>query len=294
MSQATRTQVVPGPEIHEHRGVVGLSTMSRVTLGLTAVAGLFAFAWPLLVPAGSELPATTAPLVFALVLPFILLVVLSELGSSGMDAKGLAMLGVLTAICAALRPLGAGTAGIELVFFPMIIAGRVFGPGFGFALGSLSMFASAILTGGVGPWLPYQMVAAGFVGLGAGVLPRAARGWREIVMLCGYSAVAAFVYGWLMDFAFWPFGIGPDTQFSFDPMAGPLENLHTFVLYNAVTSMGWNLGRAVTSVVMIAILGRPLLTILRRARRAAHFTPVAGEKPATGSSPGVGNNRGLG
>ena len=82
------------------------------------------------------------------------------------------MLGVLTAIGAALRPLGAGVAGIETVFFLLVLAGRVYGPGFGFVLGTTTMFASALLTGGVGPWLPFQMLASGWVGLGAGLLPR--------------------------------------------------------------------------------------------------------------------------
>ena len=53
---------------------------------------------------------------------------------------------------AALRPLGAGTAGVELVFFLVILSGRVLGAGFGFVLGALTLFASALITSGVGPW----------------------------------------------------------------------------------------------------------------------------------------------
>lgn len=251
---------------------VPLSWMSRLTLIVTAIAGLVAFAWPLVVPPTSTMPATQAPLVFALILPFVLVVILAELGSSGMDAKSLAMLGVLMAIGAVLRPLGAGTAGLELIFFPIIIAGRVFGPGFGFALGNLTLFASALLTGGVGAWLPYQMVAAGFVGMGAGLLPKASRK-VEILVLSLYGAFTGFAFGWLMDFAFWPFGIGPQTQFSFDPAAGPLRNLWVFVLFNLATSMGWNLGRSLTTVLMIVVLGPSLLVILRRAVRRAKFGP---------------------
>ena len=125
-------------------------------------AGLAVFVWPLLI---SPRPAaaghtTDAPLIFVLTLPVLVLVVLAELSSGGIDAKALALLGVLSAVNAALRPLGAGTAGIETVFFLLVLAGRVFGPGFGFVLGSTSLFASALLTAGVGPWLPFQMLAA--------------------------------------------------------------------------------------------------------------------------------------
>ena len=58
-----------------------------------------------------------------------------------MDAKAVAMLGVLAAVGAALRPLGAGTAGLEPMFFLLILGGRVFGPGFGFVLGAVTLFA---------------------------------------------------------------------------------------------------------------------------------------------------------
>ena len=115
------------------------------------------------------------PLLFTLLLPLVLMVVLSELADGGIDAKAVAMLGVLTAVGAALRPLGTGVAGFEPVFFLLVLAGRAFGPGFGFVLGATTLFASALTTGGVGPWLPFQMLAAAWVGVGPGLLPAAAR-----------------------------------------------------------------------------------------------------------------------
>ncbi|MBK8461608.1 MAG: ECF transporter S component [Nigerium sp.] len=245
---------------------------ARVMLVLTAVVGLIAFAWPLFFTPGSAVDPLQAPLLFALVLPLVLAVVVSELTGNGMDVKGLALLGVLSAVGAVLRPIGTGTAGMEPIFFLLILGGRAFGPGFGFAQGAITMFASALLTAGVGPWLPYQMVAAGFVGLGGGFLPRA-RGRVELALLAAWGLVSAFVYGWLMDFAFWPFGIGPSTQFSFDPHADIAANLHTFVLYNLATSMGWNLGRALTTVALIVLLAPGLLHVLRRAARRAAFAP---------------------
>src|SRR6266511_2480570 len=125
------------------------------------------------------------------------------------------MLGVLSAINAALCPLGAGTAGIETVFFLLVLAGRVFGPGFGFPLGSTSLFASALLTAGVGPWLPFQMLAASWVGLGAGLLPRHATGRAEVAMLAVYAAVSAYAYGFCVNIWFWPFSPAADTQRSY-------------------------------------------------------------------------------
>ncbi len=243
---------------------------SALALGLAVIAGAVAFGWPLFLrPEGSASPIQ-APIVLALVLGLVLSIVLAELVAGGLDVKALAMLGVLAAVGSILRPLSAGTAGFELVFFLLILAGRVFGAGFGFALGVITLFASALITSGVGPWLPYQMLAAGFVGLFAGWLPRAS-GRAELVLLAGYGMVSAFAYGWLMDFSFWPFALGDGTQLSFDPSATPLQNLHRFVLFNLATSMGWNLGRALTNAVVILLVGAPLLRLLRRTARRASF-----------------------
>lgn len=90
-------------------------------------------------------------------------------------------------------------------------------------------------------------------------------------MLGLYGVVGGFVYGWLMDLAFWPFSVGNASALSFDPTIGARANLHRFVLFNAATSMGWNLGRALTNLVLIWVLGPSVLRILRRASRRANF-----------------------
>ena len=247
------------------------SPRSVVMLVIAGVMSLLAFCWPLIIKPGAGLQGSAlTPLIFALILPLVLAVVVSELGHHDLDVTSLAMLGVLSAVGAAVRPLGAGTAGIETVFFLVIIAGRVFGPGFGFVLGNTTLFTSALLTSGIGPWLPYQMLAAGFVGLGAGLLPRA-RGWAEVGLLATFGAIAAFVFGALMDLAFWPFALGGESQLSFDPDASVATNLHHFALYNLATSLGWNLGRALTNVVLLLLLAPPLLRVLRRAARRGNL-----------------------
>ena len=258
--------------------VLRISTRSAVVLALASLAGLAAFFWPLFVPARPEAIARTAeaPLIFAVILPVLVAVVVAELTSGGLDTKALAMLGVLSAINAALRPLGAGTAGIETVFFLLVLAGRVFGPGFGFLLGSTSLFSSALLTAGVGPWLPFQMLAASWVGLGAGFLPCRVTGRAEIAMLAAYAAVSAYAYGFAMNMWFWPFSAAADTQLSYVAGAPLLSNLHRFVLFTVTTSsLGWDTGRAVTNGVAVAVLGAAVLGTLRRAnRRAAFDAPV--------------------
>ncbi|MEE6262736.1 ECF transporter S component [Plantactinospora sonchi] len=260
-----------------HRSLVRLRARNSVVLVLASAAGLAMFLWPLFTtPVPTAMAhSSDAPLVFVVILPVMIAVVLSELTSGGIDTKALAMLGVLSAVNAALRPLGAGTAGIETVFFMLVLAGRVFGPGFGFVLGCTSLFASALLTAGIGPWLPFQMIASAWVGLGAGLLPRRVRGRAEIAVLAGYGIFAAYFFGFLMNMWFWPY-VSQGTQLDFvagDPL---LDNLHRFAVFTLTTStLGWDTGRALTNTVVILLAGPAVLAVLRRAaRRAAFDDPV--------------------
>jgi energy-coupling factor transport system substrate-specific component len=244
-------------------------------VALVSVAGLVAFCWPLVASPGSGLAhGSDAPLVFALVLPMLLAVVLAEISEGGMDVKALAMLGVLAAVGAALRPLGAGTAGLETVFFLLVLGGRVFGAGFGFVLGATTLFASALVTGGVGPWLPFQMLAAAWVGWGAALLPPL-RGRAEVLLLAAYGALAGLAYGLLLNLSFWPFTTGMGGELSFVAGAPVGDNLHRFLVFTLATSLAWDLGRALTTGLLVIVTGRPVLGALRRAaRRAAFEEPV--------------------
>ena len=252
--------------------VVRIGLRPAVAITLSSLAGLAMFMWPLLWhSSGGGAHRVDAPFIFILIMPALVAVVIAELSEGGMDAKTLAMLGVLSALGAALRPMGAGTAGIETVFFLLVLAGRVYGAGFGFVLGATTMFASSLLTGGVGPWLPFQMLGAAWVGMGAGLLPRAT-GKAEIALLASYGAVGSYVFGFLLNLFFWPFATGATGSLSFVPGAAMVTNLHRFVLYCLATSTwGWDTGRALTTILAIVIVGPALLVAMRRASRKAAF-----------------------
>ena len=247
-------------------------------LVLASLAGLMMLCWPLLLNAQPG-ERVEPPFLFLALLPLVMVVVLAEMGEGGMDSRVLAVLGVLSAINAVTRGLGAGTAGIEMVFFLLVLGGRVFGAGFGFALGCTSLFASALLTAGVGPWLPFQMICAAWVGMGAGFLPRRVGGRAEIAMLVAYAVVASYLYGLLMNLSYWPFTLGivvPGNEGSLAYVAGApvLENAHRFLVYTLLTSTGgWDTGRAITTGVAIVVLGPAILTTLRRAARRAVVRP---------------------
>ncbi|MFK4064361.1 ECF transporter S component [Streptomyces sp. NPDC029674] len=277
-----------GPAVSRGRGgrarPIRLGPRSVAALALVSAVGVVAFGWPLLAGGGSGLSdhAQDAPWLFAALLPLLLAVVVATIADVGLDAKAIAMLGVLAAAGAALRPLGAGTAGIEPMFFLMVLSGRVLGPGFGFVLGAVSMFASALLTGGVGPWMPFQMLSMGWVCMGAGLLPGPAtlRGRRELWLLAAYGAVSSVLYGTVMNLQGWPYLGGLATGVSFVPGDPLADNLGRFVAYCLATSLGWDLPRAVVTVLLSLALGPAVLKALRRAtRRAAFEAPVTFEAP---------------
>jgi energy-coupling factor transport system substrate-specific component len=251
---------------------VRLRPRAAVAIALASLLGFVAFWWPFVIPPGSIAANRMAPLLFGLLLLLVLAVLLAEVADGGIDAKAIAMLGVLSAISAALRPLGAGTAGIETSFFLLVLAGRVFGPGFGFTLGCTSLFASALLTGGVGPWLPYQMFGCAWVGMVAGLLPRA-RGRIEIGLLAAYGAVAAYAYGFAINLSFWPFAADPNSSIGYVPGLPVDQQLHRYLVFDATTSLAWDTGRAITTALLVALTGPAVLGALRRAARRAAFAP---------------------
>lgn len=261
---------------------IRLRPRAALALVLASLAGAVAFGWPFLAgPDWTLEQSRNAPIYFAGLLLVVLAVILAELSDHGLDARTVAMLGVLSAMGAAVRPLGAGTAGIETMFFLLILAGRVFGPGFGFVLGNTAMFASALLTGGVGPWVPYQMLGAAWVAAGAGLLPPL-RGRGELGVLAIYAAFCGLFYGVLLNMSFWPFSLGTDTSISFQPGDPVSENLRRLFAFSFGTSLGWDIGRAITTVVLVLLAGPVLLRTMRRAARRARFDPTPAHQESSG------------
>jgi len=184
--------------------------------------------------------------------------------------------------------LGAGTAGLEPMFFLVVIAGRVLGRGMGFVLGALAVLVGAFLTGGVGPWAPFQMIAAGWVGFGAGSLPRASGRPERVVLAC-YGLVAGLLYGLVMNLWFWPFlTSGAPAGMAFVPGEPVAANISHYAAFYLATSLSWDLPRGVLTAVLVLVAGRPVLASLRRGTRRAAFGAtgqfVRGKAPVSDDS----------
>jgi len=230
--------------------------------------GLLAFVWPFVLPlVGRTAHRANAPVILVGLLLLLGAVLFVELGRGGMGPKAVALIGVLGAAMVALR-LPGFVAGFSAMFIVVLVAGNAFGPGFGFLLGALGMFASGLFVGGLGPWLPFQMVAVGWVGAGAGLMPRGAGvSWRvRIGALAAYGFIAGYLFGAVMNLWVWPF-VTSGSSVSWDPAAGAAVNLHHYLTYYLATSFAWDTFRAVGSAALVLALGRPLLGALDRAAR---------------------------
>jgi energy-coupling factor transport system substrate-specific component len=251
------------------------SWRGHVAMGLVMLVGVVAFGWPFLAAPGSQLNelghSADASLVFVAVMGLLALVVLAELASGGMDAKTVAVLGVLAAAGGALRVLSAGTAGLEPMFFLLVVAGRALGTVRGFLMGALALLASAFLTAGIGPWTPFQMLCCGWVAMGAAALPRVSVS-AERWLLAAYGLACGLAYGAVMNLWFWPFmGSSAPTGAGFVPGAGAAVNLQHYAVFYVLTSLAWDLPRGILTAVLTYAASRPLLRALRRSVRTARF-----------------------
>ena len=260
--------------------------LSILTYSLTTGVGIAAFLYPFWLPALAQSADQQmahdgdSALMLTLLVGLCLAVLLLEVQSQGVSAKAVALLGVLVAINAVLRFAEAavpGPGGFSPIFPLIILGGYVLGARFGFLLGVLTLLVSAILTGGVGPWLPYQMFTAGWVGLSA-PLCRPLVKWLggprskgEIAVLAVFGGYWGLLYGAIMNIWFWPFALGP-AQMYWQPGVGPLETLQRYLVFYAVTSLLWDLGRMVGNMLLIALAAPAVLRVLRRFQLRFAFT----------------------
>lgn len=278
--------VGPAPRrVATPRRTTAAAPLRHIALLAANIAALAAFSWPLVASAVPEQAHAAVPFIALALAPVAVLVVFAALDGSVRSAHTLALLAVLAAIGAAIRIAGTGVGGVEALFVLLILAGRAYGARFGLLLGAAAVALSALVWGGVGPWLPFQMFACGWVGAVAGLLPRGARGRTEIALLCGYGIAASYVFGLLMNLWFWPFAVGSGTGISYVPGGSLSENLGSFLVYSLLTSTaGWDTLRAVTTVLGLVLVGRPILAALRRAKPV---TPASALHPVV-PAPRVG------
>jgi energy-coupling factor transport system substrate-specific component len=267
----------PGTSEPRDLALLSRTVLNAAILAVASLIGLGSFLYPFLLPerapaAGAMAHANDAPLIFVALVLLCLGAVLSSLSAGSMNAKLVAVLGILTAANAVLRGIP-GPGGFTLVFVLPILCGYVYGPTFGFLLGVFSLAVSAFIGFGIGPWLPYQMFSAGWVGMLSGWLPRFRRHPRaEVVMLALWGMLLGLAFGALMNVWFWPYVLSStQSQMYWEPSLGFLETLRRYLLFYGVTSLWWDLVRAAGNLLLLLIFGVPVLRLLRRFQQRFFF-----------------------
>lgn len=220
------------------------------------------------------------PIIQSVLLGLCLLVLIYIVQGNRLNTKVIALLGILVAFNAALRFIEVGIpgpGGFSPVFFLIIMTGYVFGAQFGFLMGALTMLVSAIITGGIGPWLPGQMLSAGWVGISAALLapvlmliknnPKISSKTNyqkiELSVLIIFGFIWGIAYGVIMNLWTWPYIIGPQNQFITNGM-NISSMVDKYLSYYVVTSLIWDISRSFGNAIILLALGIPTLKALRR------------------------------
>ena len=132
----------------------------------------------------------------------------------------------------------------------IILTGLSLGPFCGGATGALTAFVSNILLG-QGPWTPFQMLAWGLIGVGAGYMGKN-KLTSSLTATCVYGVMSAFFYSVLTDFSSLYYTLGSVTLRDFGLML--------------LTGLSFNISHAVCNVIFIILLYHKFLQKLTRIR----------------------------
>jgi energy-coupling factor transport system substrate-specific component len=254
--------------------------ISTTLLGILAL--IYPFLFPAITQSTSPGKARSAemPIMLTALVGLALLVLLYEVQGDKLNTRMIALLGILIAINSTLRFIEVGIpgpGGFSPIFFLIILTGYLFGGSFGFLMGSLTLFVSALMTGGIGPWLPSQMFAAGWVGMSAALLPPlinwlgrfhkySNEKWErriELGILMVFGFLWGLLYGVIMNLWSWPYFSGPADQF-WTAGIGTVEIIQRYLSYYLLTSLVWDIARGIGTVLILLAFGIPVLRALRR------------------------------
>ena len=257
----------------------GSRVIENLALVASSLIGMLAFALPFLTSmssraiGGDTTRSVEGSLLLGAMIASVLIVTVAELvrdPGAGNLSRSVALLGALVAVDAALRLIPT-FLGASPIFALIILVGYVFGSRFGFAMGALTLLLSAAITAGIGPWLPFQMLCAGWIGLAAGWLPP----WRSPWPLVIFAAVVGFAYGALMNLYAWPFtapGATTDAGLYWTPGLSVGESVRRYLAFYLATSAGHDAFRAVANVALVLVAGPPVVRLLQRFKRRTTWT----------------------
>lgn len=140
---------------------------------------------------------------------------------------------------------------IQPATFLIIISGYVFGPIFGFMVGTISVLVSNSILGH-GAWTLWQMTAWGLTGFSSGILKKIVPKANSIILGI-FAFMWGFFFGWIINLWYWLTYIYP-------------LNLKTF-LSVCTASFYFDWLHAIGNFVFAFIFGKDLISIISRLKR---------------------------
>lgn len=190
---------------------------------------------------------TSTLIIIELLLPFFL-----AFEGRKPQARELVVIAVMCAITVVAR-VAIPIPHFKPAFAVMMLTGIALGPEIGFMVGAVAAFASNFFYG-QGPYLPWQMIAYGAGGMLAGFVFQKKRVPQKpwVMSLFGFFTVILW--------------IGPLLDCSHLFLMMPEINKAT-IMATLVSGFPVNLSQAVSTIITILVLGRPLLDKLDRVKQ---------------------------
>lgn len=151
--------------------------------------------------------------------------------------ESIVLLAILIATAAMGRLIFISIPSVTLQSFIIIMVGIVFGKREGFIVGSLSALVTAMILG-LGPWVIFQMIGWGLMGLSAGII---AEKLDNIAVRVVFGFAWGLLYGWIADLSgiYFMASINLGTivgmfisSFPFDLLHGACNAVALAILYN--------------------------------------------------------------
>ena len=87
-----------------------------------------------------------------------------------------------------------------------------------------------------------------------------------------YASISSYFYGIFLTAWTLPLFVGPDTALSYLEGGSLTENVSRFIQFELISGgLVWDTGRAVTTIVLISLTGKALMTTLERAAIRTDF-----------------------
>lgn len=156
------------------------------------------------------------------------------------------LISVLCTIAVIGRVIFSITPQFKPVIAIIILSAIVFGSETGFMVGSISTFVSNFLFG-QGPWTAWQMITMGLIGFITGIVFKDKK--ANTVIIC--------IYGFIMTFFFYGLIMNVSTGLMY-------MDSWNFILVSVLAGISFDFIHAVSTVVFLAILAKPMIFKLNR------------------------------